>query len=125
MRLKKETFFIERLLMMDGVSGEMVIDIPLDARYAKRFGNPDAVTHRADIHGALLDGCREQRWVELRASTRVTGFLAEGNGVVVEIYGGERISAAALIGADGGRSVVRSRIVGDGEPPVSGHMCYR
>jgi salicylate hydroxylase len=110
---------------MDGVSGETVIDIPLDARFAKRFGNPYAVTHRADIHGALLDGCREQRSIELRASTRVTGFRAEGNGVGVEIAGGERISAAALIGADGGRSVVRSRIVGDGEPPVSGHMCYR
>jgi salicylate hydroxylase len=102
-----------------------VIDIPLDARFAKRFGNPYAVTHRADIHGALLDGCREQRSIELRASTRVTGFRYESDGVAVEVAGGERISAAALIGADGGRSVVRERIVGDGEPPVSGHMCYR
>src|SRR6266404_6588591 len=56
--VKKEAVFIERLLMMDGVSGEKVIDIPLDARFAERFGNPYAVTHRADIHGALLDGCR-------------------------------------------------------------------
>jgi len=124
-RVKKEAVFIEHLLMMDGVSGETVIDIPLDARFAKRFGNPYAVTHRADIHGALLDGCREQRSIELRASTRVTGFRTEGNEVVVEIAGGEPISAAALIGADGGRSVIRERIVGDGEPPVSGHMCYR
>src|SRR5436309_13288551 len=98
---------------------------PYTTLFRSRFGNPYAVTHRADIHGALLDGCREQRSVELRASTRVTGFRAEGNGVVVEIYGGERISAAALIGADGGRPVVRERILGDGEPPVSGHMCYR
>jgi salicylate hydroxylase len=29
------------------------------------------------------------------------------------------------VGADGGRSVIREAIVGDGEPPVSGHMCYR
>src|SRR5207237_9093146 len=35
------------------------------------------------------------------------------------------IKGAALIGADGGRSVVRESIVGDGEPPPSGHMCYR
>ncbi len=124
-RVKRQAVFIEHLLMMDGVSGETVIDIPLDARFAKRFGNPYAVTHRADIHGALLDGCREGGSVELRASTRVTGFRIEGHGVAVEIAGGERISASALIGADGGRSVVRSRIVGDGEPPVSGHMCYR
>src|SRR5438128_8048594 len=93
--VKREAVFIERLLMMDGVTGETVIDIPLDARFAKRFGNPYAVTHRADIHGALLDGCREGGSVALRASTRVTGFRYEGHGVAVEIAGGERISAAA------------------------------
>src|SRR2546422_7833339 len=107
--VKKEAVFIERLLMFDGVSGENIIDIPLDKRFAKRFGNPYAVTHRADIHGSLLDGCREGGSIELRPSTHVTGFRAEGNGVAVEIAGGERISAAALIGADGGRSVVRER----------------
>src|ERR1700694_371112 len=123
--VKREAVFIEHLLMMDGVSGEKVIDIPLDARFAKRFGNPSAVTHRADIHGALLDGCREQRSIELRASTRVPGLRLEGTEAIEEPAGGEPIPAAALVGADGGRSVVRSRIVGDGEPPVSGHMCYR
>src|ERR1051325_11213198 len=56
--VKKEAVFIEHLLMFDGVSGERVIDIPLDARFARRCGNPYAVTHRADIHGSLLDGCR-------------------------------------------------------------------
>jgi salicylate hydroxylase len=43
----------------------------------------------------------------------------------VEIENGEPIQGAALIGADGARSVVRERIVGDGDPPESGHMCYR
>src|SRR5438477_12178121 len=32
--VKKEAVFIERLLMMDGVSGETVIEIPLDKRFA-------------------------------------------------------------------------------------------
>ena len=32
-----------------------------DERFRKRFGNPYAVAHRADIHGALLDACRAQR----------------------------------------------------------------
>ena len=36
--VKKEAVFIESLLMMDGVTGEKVIDIPLDARFARRFG---------------------------------------------------------------------------------------
>ena len=123
--VKRQAVFIERLLMMDGVSGEKVIDIPLDARFAKRFGNPYAVTHRADIHGALLDGCKGQASIELRANTRVSAFHAEKDQVIVEMANGQRITGCALIGADGGRSVIRESIVGDGEPPVSGHMCYR
>src|SRR3989449_1207959 len=82
--VKREAVFIERLLMMDGVSGERVIDIPLDARFAKRFGNPYAVTHRADIHGALLDGCRASELIELRAGTKVVGFENDSNTVKVE-----------------------------------------
>src|SRR5689334_1316572 len=56
--VKKEAVFVERMLMFDGVTGEKIVDIPLDKRFAKRFGNPYAVTHRADIHGSLLDGCK-------------------------------------------------------------------
>ncbi|MCG6876155.1 MAG: 3-hydroxybenzoate 6-monooxygenase [Betaproteobacteria bacterium] len=123
--VKKDAVLIERLLMMDGVSGEKVIDIPIDARFRSRFGNPYAVTHRADIHGALLEGCRSIGLVDLRTDSRVTGFHSEADGVAVELGGGVRIVAAALVGADGLRSAVREQIVGDGEPPASGHMCYR
>jgi 2-polyprenyl-6-methoxyphenol hydroxylase-like FAD-dependent oxidoreductase len=124
--VKQEAVFIERLLMMDGVSGETVIDIPLDAHFRKRYGNPYAVTHRADIHRCLLDACKARAdMLELRTHSKVTGFDLGDEGVSVELGGGDRIAAAALIGADGWRSAVRERIVGDGEPPVSGHMCYR
>ena len=125
-RVKEQAVFIERLLMMDAVSGETVIDIPVDDRFRRRFGNPYAVTHRADIHGALLDGCRARRdRIELRTDSRVVGFDLESTGVIVKLDSGERLRAAALVGADGWRSAVREGIVGDGEPPVSGHMCYR
>jgi 3-hydroxybenzoate 6-monooxygenase len=124
--VKKEAVFIEHLLMFDGVSGEKVIDIPLDRRFAKRFGNPYAVTHRADIHGSLLDGCRAlPELIELRTSTRVTGFEADDRSVTVKLASGDSLSGAALVGADGGRSVIRDRIVGDTLPLITGHMCYR
>src|SRR5687768_8307430 len=45
--VKREAVFIEHLLMFDGVSGQKVIEIPLERRFARRFGNPYAVTHRA------------------------------------------------------------------------------
>src|SRR5579885_1202895 len=113
--VKKEAVFIERVLMMDGVSGETVIEIPTDERFAKRFGNPYAVTHRADIHGALLEGCKASPLIELRANARVTGFSDRGSSVEVRTQNGESIEADALVGADGVRSVVRESIVADGE----------
>jgi salicylate hydroxylase len=123
--VKKEAVFVEQMLMFDGVSGEKVIDIPLDKRFAKRFGNPYAVTHRADIHGALLDGCEAlPEMIELRTSTRVTGFEQNGSSVRVETQNGG-IEGTALVAADGGRSVIREKIVGDPLPPATGHMCYR
>src|SRR5437763_9659735 len=124
--VKKEAVFIERLLMFDGVSGERVIDIPLDQRFAKRFGNPYAVTHRADIHGSLLDGCKAlPALIDLRTSSRVTGFQIGNGGVRVTGGDGQALPGAALIGADGGKSVIREVIVGDPLPPATGHMCYR
>src|SRR5579872_2502605 len=87
--VKKEAVFIEHLLMFDGVSGERVIAMPLDDRFAARFGNPYAVTHRADIHGSLLDGCKAlPKLIELRTSTRVAGFSVEGTGVSVQLADG-------------------------------------
>src|ERR1700741_1056298 len=124
-RVKKEAVFIERLLMMDGVSGEKIIDIPLDKRFARRFANPYAVTHRADIHGSLLDGCKAlPELIELRNSTRVTGLAQDGSSVRVQTEK-ESIEGTALVAADGGRSVIREKIVGDPLPPATGHMCYR
>src|SRR6185503_3066626 len=123
--VKKEAVFIEHLLMFDGVSGEKVIEIPLDARFARRFGNPYAVTHRADIHGSLLDGCKAlPQLIELKTSTKVAGFEQQGDEVVARTEKGE-IRGAALIGADGGRSVIREAIVGDPLALITGHMCYR
>lgn len=124
--VKKEAVFVEHLFMFDGVSGEKIIDIPLDKRFARRFGNPYAVTHRADIHGSLLDGCKAlPEMIELRNSTRVTGFSQDENSVNVEIENAARITGCALVAADGGRSVIREKIVGDPLPPATGHMCYR
>src|SRR6185436_17323006 len=122
---KKNALMIERLLMMDAVTGEEVANIPCDARFEKRFGNPYAVAHRAHIHGPLLDACRAHDLVELRTDSRVMDFAIAPPGVSVALQSGERIGAAALIGADGVYSNVRKRIVGDGEPLPAGAVIFR
>jgi len=111
--------------MMDAVTGEAVANIPCDAQFEQRFGNPYAVAHRAHIHGPLLDACRAHELIELRTSSRVTGFELQSPGVSVGLDGGEPIAATALIGADGVFSNVRKRIVGDGDPLPAGAIIFR
>ena len=123
--VKKNAVMMDRIQLIDGLTEERIIDIPTGRAFRSRFGNPYAVIHRADIHSAMLEGCRRSPLVELHTHSKVTGFRHENNGVSVDVAGRERIHALALVGADGLRSAVRQQIVGDGEPPVSGHMCYR
>ena len=122
---KKHALFIERLVMMDAVTGEEVVNIPCQEQFRRRFGNPYAVAHRAHIHGPLLDACRSSGLVELRTKTRVIGFNLQTSGVSVLLESGERIAAAALVGADGVFSNVRSRIVNDGDPAPVGAIIFR
>jgi salicylate hydroxylase len=122
---KKHALLIERLVMMDGVTGQEVVNIPCGARFRERFGNPYAVAHRTDIHGALLDACRSNDLIELHTQQRVVGFELEGAGVLIVLQSGERMPAAALIGADGVHSAVRRRILNDGDPLPCGAVIYR
>jgi salicylate hydroxylase len=124
--VKKQAVFIEHLLTFDGVSGERIIEIPLDERFARRFGNPYAVTHRADIHGSLLDGCKAlPQLIDLHTNTRVTAYQSDDNGVTVKLAGSAPVQGTALVAADGARSVVRDAIIGDPLPASTIHKCYR
>lgn len=122
---KKNALLIERLVMMNAVTGEEVASIPCGERFERRFGNPYAVAHRAHIHGPLLDACRAHDLVELRTDSRVIGFEWLPAGVSVLLESGERIAAAALIGADGVYSNVRRQILNDGPPLPSGAIIFR
>ena len=56
--LRENAVYIDRLRLMDALSGDEICHIPLDEDFRERFGNPYAVVHRADLHLALLEACR-------------------------------------------------------------------
>src|SRR5438105_6674017 len=68
--------------MRCALSGERVIRIPLntEAFYA-RFHQPYAVTHRADIHAAILHACQNNNLVTLENNRQVDGFEQDADGV--------------------------------------------
>ena len=83
------------------------------------------MTHRADIHAAILHACRGQQSDHAGDRRTVESYEEDGDGVTLLLQSGERVKGRALIGCDGMWSKIRERIVGDGKPRVSGHIAYR
>jgi 3-hydroxybenzoate 6-monooxygenase len=113
------------LEMRDALSGEIITSIPLGEQMKSRFGEPYAVTHRADIHGVYLKACQSNNLVSLETRRRVDDFEDHGDAVTIRLETGEAVRGRALIGCDGMWSRIREKIVGDGKPRVSGHIAYR
>lgn len=111
--------------MRDALTGKLVTNIPLGDEFTARFGQPYAVSHRADIHATFLKACEGSNLVQLETSRRVEDFADHGDHVTVTLNNGETVPGRALIACDGMWSNIRERIVGDGKPRVSGHIAYR
>ncbi|WP_216214635.1 FAD-dependent monooxygenase [Amycolatopsis aidingensis] len=124
-RVRGSAVHMDELRFMDGVTGEHVTSLGLTADYRDRFGSPYVVVHRAELHQVLLDACLAADSVELVAGATVTGYEQDDRTATVLLADGRRISGTAVIGADGIHSAIRGRLVGDGEPRVSGITVYR
>ena len=111
--------------MRDALTGKLITRVPLGPEFIERFGQPYAVTHRADIHGTFLKACQGSNLISLETSRRVDAYEDRGDHVTVTLENGERAEGRALIACDGMWSKIRERIVGDGKPRVSGHIAYR
>ncbi|MGP0057954.1 MAG: 3-hydroxybenzoate 6-monooxygenase [Beijerinckiaceae bacterium] len=117
--------YIDKLRLMDAISGEEITHVPLDQPFRDRFRNPYAVVHRGDLHGVFLNACRANARIELREKCEVVGYDQDAASVRAKLASGEIVEGSMLIGADGLRSNIRKQVVGDGEPRVSGHTTYR
>jgi salicylate hydroxylase len=122
---RSKAVYIDRLIMMDGATGDEVAHIPVDEPFRKRFGNPYAVIHRADLHGVLLDECRARKNITLVTKERVVGYENTSSGAKVHTQAGTRYEGDAVIGCDGIRSQIREQLTGGDVIRLSGHVAYR
>ncbi|WP_026338523.1 FAD-dependent monooxygenase [Nocardiopsis sp. CNS-639] len=123
--VRERAVHIDELCFMDAVGGARVAALPLKGAYRERFGQPYAVVHRTDLYQPLLDACRAAAGVRLVPGRRVIDYDQDAAGVSVRLATGTSVRGDVLVGADGIRSMVRRRLVGDGPPKVSGHSIYR
>ncbi|HEY8579639.1 MAG TPA: FAD-dependent oxidoreductase, partial [Beijerinckiaceae bacterium] len=115
----------ENVWMFDAFDGEPVTRVRTDADFVARYGAPYVVIHRVDLHNLLVEACRREPGVHLDENACVTGFVDEGDHVVVSTEDGRRMEGAFVVGADGLRSRLRGQIVGDGEPELIGYVAHR
>jgi salicylate hydroxylase len=123
-RTRARAVYTDELIMHDALDETLVGRIPTGEAFRKRFGNPYAVIHRVDIHSSLLEGAVETGRISFQTSTRIERVEQDDNGVTAFDQNGKAHRGLALIGADGGKSVVRAQYVGD-PPRVTGHVVYR
>lgn len=123
-RTRSHAVYTDHMMMIDALDGKTVADIPVGEAFRKRFGNPYAVTHRADVHNSLLEGVRETDLIEFVTATRIFEVRQSADGVTAFDEQGNSYHGCALVGADGVKSAIRQQLVGD-PPRVSGHVVYR
>lgn len=84
---------------------------------------PDApywLAHRADLQAALLAEARNRPEIELRLASPVDDIETTADGIRIS-----DLKAAALIGADGAWSAVRSKVFPKVQPQFSGLIAWR
>ena len=123
-KARSRAVFTDHMVMHDALDEYQVGKIPTGEVFRQRFGNPYAVIHRADVHLSLLEGAQETGKVEFRTNTRIERVEQDEHSVTVYDQNGTAYKGAALIGADGVKSVVRAQYVGD-PARVTGHVVYR
>jgi 2-polyprenyl-6-methoxyphenol hydroxylase-like FAD-dependent oxidoreductase len=116
--------FTDRLVMMDAVDCSEVASVPVGEAFRARFGNPYAVSHRADLHGALFDAVQRHPLIRVHTGAQIDRLELGGAQVRAAARDGRWFTGDAVVGCDGVKSVVRAQLIGDA-PRVSGHVVYR
>ena len=99
------------LLMIDALNGKEVTRVPTGDSFRARFKYPYIIIHRIDLHNVMLDVCRRDPSVTLVPDAMVSRFTDHSDRVTVTTEDGRSFEGAALIGADGIRSLHARPIV--------------
>jgi salicylate hydroxylase len=102
--------------------GRTLARSPLAEVVEAAFGAPYYHMHRADLVEALSQALPS---TNVHLGHRFTRVVDDGSHVEVEFENGRRITADALVGADGIHSAVRRTVFGPENPRFTGCVCYR
>lgn len=123
--LKSVAAFPDSLQVRDAHSGKSLGALALGAEARRRYGQPYATLHRADLHRLLLNGVERESGVRLHLNHRVASYAEFAENVQVVCEDESRFEGRALLGCDGLWSRVRNQMLGAQAARASGHLAYR
>jgi 2-polyprenyl-6-methoxyphenol hydroxylase-like FAD-dependent oxidoreductase len=108
-------------ILLSSWRGRAILDYPLDT-ITERYGSDVAFVHRRDLKAGLaaLFGVEG-----LHLAAQVVDFEQDETEVRIRLADGAVVRGDVLVGADGLRSAVRSRLLGDGDPTYLGSTVWR
>jgi salicylate hydroxylase len=115
----------DSLRVMNARSGHEITALPLGTWIARRHGAPYCTLHRQDLHSALVNRAVANPLIAIEANTDVANAASSLEGVTVKTANGAALSGAALIGADGLWSSLRTKLFDAKPPRFSGKCAYR
>jgi len=123
--LRVRAAFPLTLRVHDAHGGQRLGQLGLGAAALARYGQLYATIHRADLHDLLLQAVQRQGGVRVHLGTRVAAYEVAPNSLRVVCESGSVFEGAALIGADGLWSRVRTQMLGAQAVRATGHLAYR
>lgn len=110
-----------RAIVLRSSRGGVLMESPVED-ISRRYGSDVEFVHRAELRAALA---KRLAPVAVHLGAEVVGFEDRGDHVQVNLSDGRVQSGDLLVGADGLRSVVRARLLGDGDPIYLGSTVWR
>src|SRR5882724_982393 len=71
-RARRRAVYTDELIMMDAVDGSEIARVPVGEDFRRRFHNPYAVIHRADIHLSIYEEVQLAPAIRVHTSSRIT-----------------------------------------------------
>ena len=121
-RLRQAAFQSPSGISREWDTGKITNELTLGDEVERRYGAPYLLMHRADLHAAI-ESVLPAGMVQF--NRKLTGIDQNTHAVTLTFADGSRVTADAVIGADGVHSVIREWMLGPEKPRFSGRVAYR
>lgn len=111
--------------MFEGVGGQKLATLPLDAHSYRSYGAHSYQLLRADLYELLWSKLKEVLGWDPVVFSKKTVDVRQENGATLCFSDGDEVKADVVLGADGVDSVVRSTLFDSSQAEYSGYFAWR